>query len=111
MVKGRTTTRRRTATRRMPVAEMARTAATEAETRVTEVERKVHVVTRTAGKFARHTMQEMMTAAKVVRGAMGEAYRAIALAARHIVREAIEARRAVLPLPTLAKRPLRKAAA
>ncbi len=109
MVKGRTTTRRRTATRRMPVAEMTHTAATEAETRVTEVERQVHVVARTAGKFARHTMQETMTAAKVVRGSMEEALRAVLRAIRNIAREAVAARRAVLPLPE--KRPLRKAAA
>lgn len=109
MVKGRTTTRRRTAARRMPVAEMAHTAAAEAETRVNEVERKVHVAARTAGKLARHTMQEAMTAAKVVRGSMEEAFRAVVRAMRNIVREAVAARRAVLPLAMTEKRPLRKA--
>lgn len=107
----RRTTRSRTGTsRRVPVAEMTHAAATEVETRVTEVERRVHVATRTAGKLARHSMQEIMTAAEVVRGSLKEALRAIARAGRNIAREAMAARQAVLPMPALAKRPARRPA-
>jgi hypothetical protein len=91
---------------------MTHTAAAEVETRVTEVERRVHVAARTAGKLARHTMQEAMTAAEVVRGSMKEAIRAVARATRNIAREAVEAWQTVMPAAaTPLKRPLRKAGA
>jgi hypothetical protein len=90
---------------------MTHAAASEVETRVTEVERRVHVATRTAGKLARHSMQEAMTAAEVVRGSLKEAIRAVVRATRNIAREAVGAWQTLLPTMKPEKRPLRKAGA
>lgn len=112
MVTRRTTMRARTGTaRRMPVTELGRTAATEAETRLNEVERRVHVAARSVAKLARHSMEETMTAAQVVRGSMREALRAVMRAGRSIAREAMATRQAVLPTPALMKRPARRTTA
>lgn len=109
MVTRRTTTKARAGTaRRMPVAELGRTTVAEAETRLNEVERKVHLAARRVAKLARHAMEEALTAAQVVRGSMMEALRAVTRAGRSIAKEAMATRQAVLPMPKLVKRPVRR---
>jgi len=110
MVTGRTTNRTRTArTTRAHAAELRQATVAEAEARVTELERRVHLAARRAGKLARHSMQETMTAAKVVRGAMKEAIGAVARAARNIAKENAAAWRETMP--AMKVRPTRKSAA